>query len=136
MPPALDLGVAGAVRPWPRSIPQSFSLWFPRWCLRLRVGLSPPFRPTAAFTRRALESLFWGAQGPPEKPLCLGLRPPRRGFITKALGTVRAPFVALFVPWKILPYLFPFSSPAGGRKARGLRLGAAAPAAAQLPQKR
>ena len=43
MPPALDLGVAGAVRPWPGLFPSRFSLWFPLGSVPLRGRRCPRF---------------------------------------------------------------------------------------------
>ena len=133
MPPALDLGVAGAVRPWPRSIPQSFSLWFPRWCLRLRVGLSPPFRPTAAFTRRALESLFWGGARPPRKASLFGLAPASTGVYYEGPWVGVCAVCCRVRAVEGSPPSFPVFFPRWGKKSPGPAAGGCGPRCCAAP---
>lgn len=57
----------GEFSPSPAAIHQSFSLWFPRCCVASAWKCLPPFKSTAAFTRRALSC-----------PLPRGARPRRR----------------------------------------------------------
>lgn len=75
MPAALDLGVAGAVRPWPRSIPQSVSLLFPRWCCASACGPFSPVLAHGGLYSPGLSKPFSGGARPPEKALFVSSRP-------------------------------------------------------------
>lgn len=127
MASGLDLGVAGAVRPWPGSIPQSFSLWFPRWCVAPAWFSVPPFWPTVGSTRRAYAGLSLGALWPPRKAQYDRAVPARTGVFTGASSVCASVLFRCCAALRLLPISFPFLFPAGEEKAQGPHGGPSGP---------
>lgn len=126
--PAPQRGLGLDIRGWLPSSPPKFPSHLalcPPWVCASACGSVLPSVAHGLLQRRGLRVPHLGGQGPQDAPLCLGHFGP--GAWGSLLGA-SVLSVLLALPAQFLPHLFPFSSPAGGRKARCLRLGAAAPA--------